>query len=368
MTWLGSRSRRAPSSQDLAGPRTQETGDRPQHGGLAGAVRPHHAEDLARLDGERDAPQRGQVAVRHVHVPEREEAHAADSTVRPGPGAASTRARMPRHGRPSARSRDQERPRGAPATTRRVERLDLGVADGSFARIAPAIAAGEAARSSTRAACSASPAWWTPTCTSGIYAPLAEDAVTESQAAAMGGVTTSLNYIRTGQYYLNRGGPYARLHARGAPALGGPVLGRLRATTSRRSRRGTSTRWSARRRARRARRSRSSCSTAATGCTAADPTQSDFLMIGPDERYDIAHFEFIMRGAPPASTSGTRSCAITSASACTASWPKSSTPTRKIVEREGKLTGLRPTARRGRRTPKGWRSGSPPISPTRPNA
>jgi len=44
----------------------------------------------------------------------------------------------------------------------------------------------------------------------GIYAPLAEDAVSESRAAAQGGVTSSLNYFRTGQYYLNRGGPYRR--------------------------------------------------------------------------------------------------------------------------------------------------------------
>ena len=42
----------------------------------------------------------------------------------------------------------------------------------------------------------------------GIYRPLAQDAVSESKAAAMGGVTSSLNYIRTGAYYLNRGGPY----------------------------------------------------------------------------------------------------------------------------------------------------------------
>ena len=41
----------------------------------------------------------------------------------------------------------------------------------------------------------------------GIYSPLEEDAVTESRAAAQGGVTSSLNYFRTGQYYLNRGGP-----------------------------------------------------------------------------------------------------------------------------------------------------------------
>ncbi len=43
----------------------------------------------------------------------------------------------------------------------------------------------------------------------GIYQPLADDALSESRAAAMGGVTSSLNYMRTGQYYLNRGGPYA---------------------------------------------------------------------------------------------------------------------------------------------------------------
>ena len=42
----------------------------------------------------------------------------------------------------------------------------------------------------------------------GIYAPLGEDAVTESRAAAQGGVTSSLNYMRTGQYYLNKTGPY----------------------------------------------------------------------------------------------------------------------------------------------------------------
>ena len=42
----------------------------------------------------------------------------------------------------------------------------------------------------------------------GIYAPLAEDAVSESRAAAFGGTTTVINYMRTGQYYLNQGGSY----------------------------------------------------------------------------------------------------------------------------------------------------------------
>src|SRR5690349_21476010 len=45
---------------------------------------------------------------------------------------------------------------------------------------------------------------------SGIYSPLEEDAISESKAAAIGGVTSSLNYFRTGQYYLNKGGPYGK--------------------------------------------------------------------------------------------------------------------------------------------------------------
>ena len=42
----------------------------------------------------------------------------------------------------------------------------------------------------------------------GIYNPLEEDTDTESRASAQGGVTTGLTYMRTGQYYLNTGGPY----------------------------------------------------------------------------------------------------------------------------------------------------------------
>ena len=42
----------------------------------------------------------------------------------------------------------------------------------------------------------------------GIYRDLAEDARSESQAAAQGGVTTAMTYIRTGSYYLNMGGSW----------------------------------------------------------------------------------------------------------------------------------------------------------------
>ena len=43
----------------------------------------------------------------------------------------------------------------------------------------------------------------------GIYNPLDVDTAAESRACAQGGVTTGITYIRTGRYYLNRGGPYA---------------------------------------------------------------------------------------------------------------------------------------------------------------
>ena len=69
---------------------------------------------------------------------------------------------------------------------------------------------GEKPRPSTTAkACSPFPGVVDAHMHTGIYSPLAEDAVSESRAAAQGGVTSSLNYFRTGQYYLNKGGPYA---------------------------------------------------------------------------------------------------------------------------------------------------------------
>jgi allantoinase len=88
--------------------------------------------------------------------------------------------------------------------------LDLGVKDGRFARIAPAIPVTEAASVYDARHLLGFPGLVDAHTHVGIYAPLAEDAGSESQAAATGGVTTMLTYARTGQYYLNRGGPYAR--------------------------------------------------------------------------------------------------------------------------------------------------------------
>ncbi len=130
---------------------------------------------------------------------------------------------------------------------------------------------------------------------SGIYSPLEEDAVSESRAAAMGGVTSSLNYFRTGQYYMNKGGPYKKFypevlktaknrfhvdygfhlapmdstHIKEIPELiekfGVPSFKIFMFYGSH-------------------------------GLHGASDAQRDFLMIGKGEKYDYAHFEFIMRG------------------------------------------------------------------------
>src|SRR5258708_19274403 len=89
-----------------------------------------------------------------------------------------------------------------------VDCLDIAIADGRIARLAPDIQAALATEAFDARNFLALPGCVDAHMHIGIYQPLAEDAVSESKAAAMGGVTSSLNYIRTGQYYLNRGGPY----------------------------------------------------------------------------------------------------------------------------------------------------------------
>lgn len=90
-----------------------------------------------------------------------------------------------------------------------IERLDLGVKDGRFALVAPEISTGHAREVFDGRGLLAFPGLVDAHTHVGIYAPLADDAVTESKAAAKGGVTTMLTYFRTGQYYLNRGGSCA---------------------------------------------------------------------------------------------------------------------------------------------------------------
>src|SRR5213593_3717869 len=179
-----------------------------------------------------------------------------------------------------------------------VERLDLGVKDGRFALVAPEIPAGHAREVFDGRGLLAFPGLVDAHTHVGIYAPLADDAVTESKAAAMGGVTTMLTYFRTGQYYLNRGGRYAdvfpevlklsegRYHCdygyHLAPTAG-DHLDEMEALAT------------------------------AHGVPsfkifmfyggyglhgkAGEEEQRRFLMLGSEEHYDLAHFEFIMRAA-----------------------------------------------------------------------
>ncbi|MES1162733.1 MAG: hydantoinase, partial [Rhizobacter sp.] len=79
-----------------------------------------------------------------------------------------------------------------------VHEGDIAVAGGKVALVAPGIAVTRAKEVYDGRGRLAFPGVVDAHMHSGIYSPLAEDAVTESKAAAMGGVTSSLNYFRTG--------------------------------------------------------------------------------------------------------------------------------------------------------------------------
>jgi allantoinase len=180
-----------------------------------------------------------------------------------------------------------------------VHEADIAVREGRVARVAPGLAAERAREVYDGRDRLAFPGVVDAHMHSGIYSPLADDAVSESKAAAMGGVTSSLNYFRTGQYYLNRGGPYKaffpevlkisknrfhvdygyhlapmdRTHIGEIPMLiekhGVPSFKIFMFYGSH-------------------------------GLHGASDSQREFLMIGEDERYDYAHFEFVMRGVQAA--------------------------------------------------------------------
>ncbi len=84
----------------------------------------------------------------------------------------------------------------------------MGIKDGKFAQISPEISPKQAKEVFDAQNLLGFPGVVDAHMHIGIYQPLDQDAIAESKAAAMGGVTISLNYIRTGQYYLNKGGSY----------------------------------------------------------------------------------------------------------------------------------------------------------------
>ncbi|MDP9027899.1 MAG: dihydroorotase family protein [Actinomycetota bacterium] len=128
----------------------------------------------------------------------------------------------------------------------------------------------------------------------GIYNPLDEDAATESEASAQGGVTSGISYMRTGQYYLNRGGSYAELMPQVLAACAGrsridyafhlapmtaehidelPAIVDAFGVTS----------------------FKIFMFYGGFGLHGASDSQRDFLMLPEGQHYDFAHFEFVMR-------------------------------------------------------------------------
>ena len=176
-----------------------------------------------------------------------------------------------------------------------VETADIAISDGRFTQIAPNINPDTARTVVDGKQRLAFPGAVDAHMHTGIYAPLAEDALTESRAAAMGGVTSSLNYLRTGKYYLNKGGPYSeffpealeqsagRFHVDYAYHLAPMMAAHIDEIDDLVQRFGVTS-------------FKIFMFYGSHGLHGKSDDQSDFLMIGKDERYDIAHFEFVMRG------------------------------------------------------------------------
>jgi allantoinase len=219
-----------------------------------------------------------------------------------------------------------------------IERFDIAVKDGKVVQVAPAVDTERAKESFDAKNLLAFPGCVDAHMHVGIYQPLAQDAVSESKAAAMGGVTSSINYMRTGQYYLNRGGPYrefmpevlkqsdgrfwvdygfhiAPIEAAHIDEMEGLAL--EYGVTS----------------------FKIFMFYGGYGLHGRSDKQNEFLMIAPEERYDIAHFEFIMRSAQRLMAKHPQLADYISVSLHCELADILNAYT-KIVEREGKLTGL----------------------------
>lgn len=215
---------------------------------------------------------------------------------------------------------------------------DIGIKDGKFASVGPRLSAADATEVVDGGGKIAFPGLVDAHMHTGIYSPLEEDAVTESRAAAMGGVTTSLNYIRTGKYYLNKGGSYLeffpevlklsedRFYVDYAYHLA-PMDSRHISELDRLIDDFGVTSY------------KIFMFYGGHGLHGRSDDQADFLMIGKDEKYDIAHFEFVMRGIRRAMDKHPDIADRISLSLHCETAEIMAAYTR-IVEREGKLQGL----------------------------
>jgi allantoinase len=217
-----------------------------------------------------------------------------------------------------------------------VEDADIAISGEKFARIGKNL--GEAKSTYDGRGWLAFPGVVDAHMHAGIYSPLEEDAVSESRAAAQGGVTSSLNYFRTGQYYLNRGGPYrdffpevlkisqGRFHVDYGYHLAPMDRGHIAEIPELVEKHGVSS-------------FKIFMFYGSHGLHGRSDSQRDFLMIGPDERYDFAHFEFVMRGVQ-AARERLRGKAAQISLSLHCETAEIMTAYTKIVESEGKLDGL----------------------------
>jgi allantoinase len=221
----------------------------------------------------------------------------------------------------------------------RVLRQDIAIVDGKFAAIADSIDPNAARKVIDAGGLLGFPGLVDAHMHTGIYSPLAEDAISESRAAAQGGVTSSLNYFRSGQYYLNKGGPYAkfypevleisagRFHVDYAYHLAPMDRQQIDEIDMLVDRFGVTS-------------FKIYMFYGSYGLHGASNHQHDFLMIDPVEKYDIAHFEFVMRGVKRAADRfPERRPYISLSLHCeTAEIMAAYT---KLVQAEGSLSGLR---------------------------
>ena len=219
-----------------------------------------------------------------------------------------------------------------------VEAADIAVRDGKVARVAAGIAPEQAGQVHDGGGLLAFPGVVDAHTHAGIYTPLESDAQSESRAAAQGGVTTMLTYFRSGQYYLNKGGPYKDLYpevlriSEGryhvdyayhlAPIHGTHIdeiemLAREHGVTS----------------------FKIFMFYGSHGLHGRSDAQRDFLMLEEGERYDFAHFEFVMRALARAQKNNPDLAEHFSLS-LHCELAEIMTAYTERVELEGKLTGL----------------------------
>jgi allantoinase len=172
----------------------------------------------------------------------------------------------------------------------------------------------------------------------GIYNDLGEDADSESRAAAQGGVTTGITYMRTGQYYLNKSGPYSSFFPEVLERSAGrsfidygfhlaPMskehIGEIGSLIDDF---GVSS-------------FKIFMFYGSHGLHGRSDQQSSFLMTPPDEQYNIAHFEFVMRAIQKARRERPELAAQISLS-LHCETPEIMTAYTKMVEEAGELSGL----------------------------